>query len=144
MEYFVANYGVSKVFKSEKTLEADVHHDYILFCITKSLKSIKAAFLLLSEGYFQDCLVVLRTVYENYLNSSYLFKNPTKTEDIVIKKLGLASGTYSLVRNEKGKIIRDKLKDNNTGTIKNFENHSLYKLAVNTEYIEDQLIHKRL
>lgn len=144
LDFFIENYGSTKALMKNEPTTKDYIHDYVLFCLTKSLKSIKASFSLITLGYSQDSLIILRTVYESYLTCSYVFRNPLKITEILHNKLGVALGAYSFVKNDRGKNIKGKLIDNETGEIIDFENLSLYALSANTEFPDDKGVHRQL
>lgn len=86
-----------------------VSSDYALasghtfFCLAKAIKSMQAIQLLTDERFGEDGLILVRSVFEGYLHSAYLFAHPTKADDLVIAKLGLESGTHEYRRTSTGR-----------------------------------------
>lgn len=56
-----------------------------LFFLTKAFKSYKAVHLLCSAGFFQDAAVLSRTIFEIYLQMSYMAGNPVERAPLFIK-----------------------------------------------------------
>ncbi|MGC4015001.1 MAG: DUF5677 domain-containing protein [Luteolibacter sp.] len=52
------------------------HHDFLMLCIARSLKSLKAVEHLLKDCYGEDCLIIVRSIYECYLHIGFLLKDP--------------------------------------------------------------------
>lgn len=142
LELIIYKYGEAKNIKNENKGDY-VLQDFIFLCLTKSLKSLKAIKLLNGEYFGQDILVIVRTIYENYLNISFLIKNPEKIHDLVTAKVGLKTGDckykYIKQKEKKKKMIL------HIKTGKLFEKHiSISFMASNTIEQIDNEIHKFL
>jgi|GEM_PF-5476532 hypothetical protein len=144
LKTFIDKYGVvNRITKGEDMDAEDVFHDFFFFCTTKSFKSFCAVNVLIENEFFQDALIVLRPVYENYLVLSYLIKNPMEIDEILAKRLGFAAGKYEKVKDSKGRIVRGKLVDPETQEIFNY-GISLDKIARNGMFEMDGRIHEIL
>lgn len=71
VEYACFQYGKYNAFING---EPDAHFisDFQYFVFTKSTKSLKAIRLLLHQGYMEDVMILLRTMFEGYLASRYI------------------------------------------------------------------------
>ncbi|CAM3906750.1 SEC-C domain-containing protein [Cohnella lubricantis] len=113
--------------------------DYILYCLTKTLKTLKAIISQLVNMLPEDSLNLLRSIYENYLNIIFIIHKPTKIEDLVGAKIGLENGTHEYARNSKGQINKRVIYDKKTG--KEYEGHiSNYAMSKTSDYEIDVLI----
>ncbi|WP_455718375.1 DUF5677 domain-containing protein [Anaerosporobacter sp.] len=74
VEYACFQYGKYNAFISG---EPDAHFisDFQYFVFTKSTKSLKAIRMLLHQGYMEDVMILLRTMFEGYLASRYIDEN---------------------------------------------------------------------
>ncbi|MCW3084858.1 MAG: hypothetical protein JWP12_2224 [Bacteroidetes bacterium] len=83
-------------------------NDYLLFCFTKNLKTLKTVIMLLDKHFGEDALNLIRSVFENYLHVSTTLNN---TEEFIKEleiKLGVLLGTYKLSKNGSSKIVNIK------------------------------------
>jgi hypothetical protein len=104
--YLISTYGEVKVIKygnNDKNFERNKYHDFIYFCFTKSCRSLYASIELAEKNFREDSLMVLRTVYENYLHISHVLKNPQKIQEYVDQPVGLFAGKYIYKIDEHGK-----------------------------------------
>ena len=74
VEYACFQYGKYNALISG---EPDAHFisDFQYFVLTKSTKSLKAIRMLFHEGYMEDVLILLRSMFEGYLASRYIDEN---------------------------------------------------------------------
>jgi len=143
---YIDNYGqVLLLVKDAKnlTLEDQVS-DFFLFCLTKSVKSLRASFELIKNSYSQDSLIVLRTVYENYLSIEYAISYPSKLRNIFHNRLGYSIGRFKNVLNQKGRIVKGKLLDTKTNEIVDHEEISVYGLSRASKFEYDKLVNDHL
>jgi hypothetical protein len=129
--------------KSQATDQNDLVHDYVFFCYTKGTRSLLAANILLTEGLFEDAKIVIRSVYECYINASFAFRNPDKIDDLIELRVGEYFGTYTHPISKKGSIIRKKLIHPITKEVIDF-NTSVAKMASNTNKEWDAKVHPLL
>lgn len=73
-------------------------NDYIVFCLTKNLKSLKAIKILLANNFGEDALNLVRTNFENYLEINYAIYNPESLKDFLHCREGVLSSTHSFER----------------------------------------------
>ena len=113
--------------------------DYIIFCVTKIFKTIKTIIIHLENGFIEDAFVLLRTIYESYLNIVLILHKPGKLDDL-IARAGLSQGTHEYAKNKKGKPDRRRIIDKRTGL--EFQgNISTHYMASCSDFDEDILIH---
>jgi len=75
LKALIDKYGIVQGIKKNGDINGDdAFSDFFLFCITKSFKSFCAVNALIDNCFFQDALILLRTIYENYLILSYLIR----------------------------------------------------------------------
>ena len=121
LSYFselIDNCGEVKVIKNinmDSEVEIDVYHDYIYYCFTKSCRSLISSIMLAREGLKEDCLIILRTIYENYLHMAHTLNNPKKIQEYVVQTVGLSAGSYSYKLNKDRKYDYNKVVKNKNG-----------------------------
>ena len=101
----ISDHGIAKNVQADDEQNVYAHHDFVFFCLAKTLKSLRAIKLLLGDYFGEDGLALSRSVYENYLHISYVLRHPERINNFVALKFGLRSGLYKLDRS-KG-CIRD-------------------------------------
>ncbi|HET6226098.1 MAG TPA: DUF5677 domain-containing protein [Bacteroidia bacterium] len=102
---------------------------YLLFCLTKTIKTFKAAKILLEHKFPEDATILLRSMYENYLQFSYANNQPENFLNELKFKSGLHLKTH---KRYKSKIIS--LEDHSEITLKNNrEKASLNKIFQNED-----------
>lgn len=110
LDRFLQHFGEAKNILTNSDGE-HTHHDFIMLCIARSLKSLRALDHLLSDCYGEDALVLARAVYENYLATSFLLRSPEKIHDLVTARVRLLSGDCERVKvvinGRKRRVIRD-------------------------------------
>jgi hypothetical protein len=111
-------------------------HDYVFFCTTKSLKTLRAIKRLIPDGFGEDALALCRSIYENYLAINYVLHHPGAINSFVAGKVGLHSGNFSL---KKQRLIVD----NSTGEVVG-EKISAYRMAKDSPHPEDGAIYNFL
>ncbi|MBN1052414.1 hypothetical protein DV092_10255 [Clostridium botulinum] len=96
--YLVEQHGEVKFIKygnNRSNEEKYIYHDFIYYCFTKSIRSLYASIDLAEKYYREDCLIILRTVYENYLHIAHVLKEPEMIREYVEQTIGLEFGKYS-------------------------------------------------
>jgi hypothetical protein len=96
---------------------------YVLFCITKNLKSLKASRALTAHNFTEDAFSLLRSMYENYLQITTAVFNPNQILNELKAKIGLSEGTHYLEKN----IIIEKATNKRTVLLNNKQRASLDK-----------------
>jgi hypothetical protein len=96
----VDRYLMAEVLAFNDDQIANKIRDLLNFCITKSCKSLIAIQLLLEFRFGEDCLIILRSIYENYLSIVYILKHPERIDDFIEKPLGVKFG--SLIHPKQG------------------------------------------
>lgn len=84
---------------------------YILFCLTKQTKTLKATRALTNSYFNEDALTLVRSMYENYLHVSSALHDPAHFEDELKAKAGLQNETHFwekdyIKEKSSGKIVR--------------------------------------
>lgn len=115
-------------------------HDYIFLCLTKGTRSLSAADILITESHLEDSLIIARTGYECYLNGAYVFSEPEKVRELLIARIGLASGALEHPLRKSGKPDRTKVRNTKTGCIDDYGT-TIYKMACSTNYNSDEGAH---
>lgn len=104
--YLIEEYGEVKFIKYENEFEEEdrfKYNDFIYFCFTKSVRSLYAAIDLADKYYREDCLIILRTVYENYLYIVHVLNKPSIIQEYVEQVVGLTFGKYRYKTDENGR-----------------------------------------
>jgi hypothetical protein len=86
----VRDHGIARNIKTRRKVHS--FHDFMLFCATKTLKSVTAIQLLNREGYAEDALSLTRSVYECYLRMTYLISHPGKINCFVAGRVRRQAG----------------------------------------------------
>jgi hypothetical protein len=90
----VDNYLLAEVIVFQDQQPAYMITDWLNFCITKSCKSLLAIQILLKFKFSEDVLIILRSVYENYLSMVYILNHPENIDDFIQKPVGVKVGSY--------------------------------------------------
>ncbi len=112
-------------------------NDFVYFCVTKSYRTLRAIRILINQKFNEDALILLRSVYENYLSSAYVMRTPDALEYFVYNRIGLWVGVLEHPITPKGrkdvrKVINKKTNEVSSLTI------SISDLAKGTGVQEDQ------
>ncbi|WP_109698964.1 SEC-C domain-containing protein [Chitinophaga deserti] len=78
--------------------------EYLLFCLTKNLKTLRAALTLMHSNFGEDALNLIRSIFENYLHIAMSIRNDDFINDIKIK-IGLLTGTHAFKKKGSDKIV---------------------------------------
>lgn len=121
--------------KSNINIGLDIS-DYLIFCATKSVKSIQAVKALLHIGFVEDSLSIIRSLYETYLQLIYYSKNTDELKKYIEIQVGLKNGEYSYFIDKKGNEQRNYVINLSTGEkLKNFLTN--YEMVTSSPYTED-------
>ena len=102
---FVSHYGLVEAMLYNSFCESAAYNDFIHYCFTKSTKHLKAAQLLLDNGFPEDAMVLSRSAYECYISIKSGIEDPDlAVDDLVQNKVALSTGRAEYVRTENGKI----------------------------------------
>lgn len=118
------------------TDEQGVAAGHSLFCLTKTIKSMRALQLLTDKGFGEDGLVLVRSMLESYLHVAYLLKHSEKAEDLVAARIGLEIGTHFYRTNAKGNIDYSCIIEKATGRMLDGK-ISIKTMAAGSPYSED-------
>lgn len=130
--------GETDIFEDDSLDKYEIQ-DYVLFCVTKTFKTLKSILLQSEKGLIEDALVMVRTIYESYLSLILILHKPEKLNDL-IARAGLATGTHEYAQNKKGKPDRRKIIDKSTGL--EFDGIiSTYQMALSSDFEVDIAIH---
>jgi hypothetical protein len=125
----VQEHAIARNISAPETEKYHSLHDYVFFCTTKSLKTLRAIKRLIPNGFGEDALALCRSIYENYLAINYVLHYPTTINSFVAGKVGLHSGDFNL---KKQRLIVD----NETGGVVG-EKISTYRMAKESPHKED-------
>ncbi len=113
--------------------------EYIFFCITKTMKTLKSVVKQAKNNYVEDCYSLLRSIFENYLHIIYLKKYPEKLQDLTEAKVGISRGTHEYAKTKKGKENKRIIIDKVTG--KEFDGAiSSYNMICASDFEEDEVL----
>lgn len=97
-DYIIEKYGEVKFIKNPPTNNYEhllyTYHDFVYYCFTKSTRSLFSSIKLARNYLEEDVIILMRTVYENYIYISYTMKNQNTIWNDILFKLGLDSGDY--------------------------------------------------
>ncbi|MCW3105172.1 MAG: hypothetical protein JWO09_3612 [Bacteroidetes bacterium] len=82
--------------------------DYLLFCFTKNLKTLRAIVRLIDEHFGEDALNLIRSVFENYLHVSTVLNHTDEFIKELEYKTGVLLGTHKLSKNGSSKVVNIK------------------------------------
>jgi len=142
LEKTVNKYGILKSIKNEADDE-NLTSDFLFLCLTKGIRSLKAAHLLAEEGFFEDIFILLRSTYESYLHISFIKKNPKQIHKLTTIKMGIRTNQFKHPKNAKGQDIKQKIFHPLTGKEVKVE-ISIKKMSQNTLHKIDEKIHDGL
>ncbi|MED2974083.1 DUF5677 domain-containing protein [Fictibacillus sp. B-59209] len=95
-------YGFTELMMTgEKSSKFTYDHEYFNF--TKSTKTLISIRELLKIGNNEDVLILIRSMFENYLSSRYLNENDDFIDQLITFPLNLFTATYNV--NENGEIL---------------------------------------
>ena len=145
LKIFIDKYGlVMAILKKEEHFEGgDALSDFLIFCTTKSFKTIKAVNSLIENGFFEDALILLRTVYESYITISYLIKNPIRVNDLLQGKLCYSLGCLEKMVDDRGKTVYKKFINTKNNKVIDLD-ITIAQIAQMGKYSIDGEIHKFL
>lgn len=121
-------YGTADLLRRpEATNKLTYDHEYFNF--TKSTKTLVSARALLKLNHNEDVLILVRSLFENYISSRYLNENDEEFEDLTITSLKLFFAEYNY---SNGKII-----DREGNVISERKDPSKFKLGKDAKYYTD-------
>jgi hypothetical protein len=82
--------------------------------LTKSLRTFRSIFLLSRQGAYNDCLTLIRSLYETYVLLLYILTAPDGLERALIAPFRLRSGQYEHPRKSTGGIDRSRAQEKST------------------------------
>ena len=91
----------------------------------------------MDQRFEEDALVLLRSIYENYLSSAYAIESPAALEYFIYNRIGLGVGVLEHPLTPKGKRDTRKVRNKNTDEISSVT-LSIADLAKGTGVPEDQ------
>lgn len=118
-------------------------HDFILFCITRSTKTLAAICALIEKFSAEDALALSRVIYEVYLKMVYYFVNFPKINNVYAFTIGINVGTHEFLKKDNGKINHRIVVDKKTGQ-KFEELPSIKTMASASPFVEDQRLQEEL
>jgi hypothetical protein len=88
---------------------------YLLFCVTRAVKTHKAVSLLIHEQLPEDLMSLKRSIYETYLHMIWALRHPDDLYAHSTARIGLVAGTHEFEITRKGRINRRVIIDKRTG-----------------------------
>jgi hypothetical protein len=136
LHMIIQEHGIARNIAEKESGQCHSLHDYVFFCATKSLKTLRAIKHLLPDGFGEDSLNLCRSIYENYLAINFVINYPDTINSFVAGKVGLHSGDFTLknrrfiVDNATGETVAEKI--------------SIFRMAKESPHPEDEAIYKFL
>lgn len=101
VEYSAFPFGFCDlVSKGEKNSKLTYDHEYFNF--TKSTKTLKSIRTLLKIGHNEDVIILLRSMFENYLSTRYLNENEEYIDQLITHPLNIITAHFNV--NNEGEI----------------------------------------
>lgn len=122
-------YGLVDLLKFDMKSEKLVY-DYEYFVLTKSTKTLLAIRGLLKSRLNEDAIVLVRSIFENYLSCRYLNENSQMIDDFMENPLRVALAYYNV--NSKGEII-----DREQQKVGEIINPNVFKMGMDKKYYFD-------
>ncbi len=140
LEKIIKKYGVLKSLEND-TDDNSLKSNFLFYCLTKGLRSLKAAYFLSEKGFFEDIFILLRASFESYLYISFIKKNPNQIHRFTTFKFGIQSGKFQYPKNKNDRDIKHKIIIDNKEYVLEL---SLHKIAKNTLHKIDSEIYEGL
>lgn len=112
-------------------------HDYQFLCFTKATKTLGSIYITSTAFRGEDSLILVRSVYEAYVQMAFLFKNPEAINDLVANRVRATAG--EVIADRKKRRYLDIATQKEVG-----EMHSIGKMARGTSWMTDSKIHEFL
>ncbi len=129
IEYSAFPYGLLDLVAYEKK-SGKLTYDYEYFVLTKSTKTIKAVRELLRKEFNEDVIVLIRSIFENYLSCRYLHENEDKLNDFIANPVNVALAYYNI--NPSGEIY-----DRQNNLVGEIINPNDFKMGMDKRYYYD-------
>jgi hypothetical protein len=126
--YAAFPYGLADLIK-ENVKSNKLTYDYEYFAFTKSTKTLFSIKELLKIDNNEDALMLVRSIFENYLSARYLNENPEKIDNFLMHPVMLAVSHYIV---DEGIIL-----NRNKEIIGRIENPSNFKIGKDKGYFYD-------
>ncbi|MDU9693624.1 DUF5677 domain-containing protein [Priestia aryabhattai] len=126
VEYAAHPYGMADLLhRGERNSKFTYDHEYFNF--TKSTKTLISIKNLLGIGHNEDAIILIRSMFENYLSSRYLNENEEYIDQLVTHPLNLFAATYNV--RENGEIY-----DRDNNKVGDLINPSAFKIGKDKAY----------
>jgi Family of unknown function (DUF5677) len=102
INYAAFPYGTFE-FQQYKVKSSKFTYDHDYFAFVKSTKSLVSIRALLKLKHNEDVLILVRSIFENYLSSRFLNENEDKIDDLVINPINIFYANYIVL--DEGKIV---------------------------------------
>lgn len=151
-EFFTLIFLISNILYKKRKFARSIHSvsrterfktTFVLFCFAKTLNHLKSINYLLNSYQGEDALILIRSIFENYLSSIYTIVNPETMYDTVMARKGLKDGTYSYKLNKKRKPVYSIAVDNSSGREVPIP-ISFYQMAKKSPFPSDVLLYETL
>jgi len=131
VDYACFPYGLLEYGQTKKLSQKFVY-DFEYFAFTKSTKTLKSIRALLKNGHNEDAMILVRSIFENYLSTRYLHEGNDENplEAFIINPINVAFAFYNISKT--GEITnRDKQK------VGEILNPSKFKMGKDKKYYSD-------
>ena len=140
---FVSHYGIAEAIAFNAGQPAIALDDFFHYCIAKGSKHIRAALVLLKQGFPEDAIVLSRAAYECYVSAAYANNQGVQAiHDLVYNTVGLDAGTVEYARTKTGGWDYRRLVDKESGTFYDAP-PSIQRMVKNTGYSADAIVHRQ-
>lgn len=107
----MVGYGVSEVLLNNLSWGSHKQHnavnDFVYFCFTKSTKTFSAIEKLILYKHHEDALILIRSIYENYLMTRFVLDNPEQINNFVYYPIGKSIMRYKIEKKDKVLILKE-------------------------------------
>lgn len=132
-EEIIKRHGVARNIREDAN-GAHSFHDYQFLCFTKATKTLGSIYLTITAYRGEDSLILVRSVYEAYVQMAFLFRNPEATNDLVANRIRVSAG--EVFADHKRRRFLDIATQKEVG-----EMRSIGKMARRTNWAADSRIH---
>ena len=126
LEHLMAEFSRCRVVMGMVTTKGDDVHIpadrefglmHTLFCLTKSIRTMGAIESLTDEGFGEDALILIRSMFEAYLHVAYSLSCPDRAELLAQARVGLIAGTHRYLKSARGRTDFSRIEETASGRV---------------------------
>lgn len=119
-------------------------NDFMHYCIAKSVKHLKASYLLVNSGFGEDSMVLIRSAYESYITLCGAIEAPDMVVDsFVHDKIALKAKRAKYASTKKGKTDHRKIIHKDSGKVSSAP-PTIEKVMATVGNPLDQRVHREI